>query len=92
MIRVLKRRKNIATSFVSTILVLSVLIVSTILVLSIFIVIVDKNLALGNPIPSDGYIKITVDSENRTKYGFVYPLTYVFSIPDDATSLKVSLA
>ena len=59
-IRVLKRRNILAAGLLSAILASSILLV------------IVNNFALGDPIPSEGpYIKITVDSENRTKFGFV---------------------
>ena len=71
--------------------ILAVTLIWTILVSAVLLVIVN-NFVSGDTIPSDGpYIKITVDSGNRTRYGFVYPLTYVFSVPDDASGLKVWL-
>lgn len=37
---------------------------------------------------SGGDFKLSVSSANHTAYGLSYPVTYVFSIPSDATSLK----
>ena len=67
-----------------TIILLAVLVFTFMLIPFPFV------LPQGNTMVAEGpYIGITVDPENQSRYGFVYPLTYVFSIPSNASDLKV---